>query len=104
MNKVTVNSTKCPSCGNSWLGESMLDTFKRMRDEGNSFYKNKTDAEIKEIISNSYHPPYRWGRQIGIELAYPHSKHYDGISYIQCPDCKATFNIFTGLQEEIPTT
>jgi hypothetical protein len=48
-----------------------------------------------------YAPPYVWKREIGIELDYSHPKHYDGISYFQCPDCNTTFNRFTGEEEVI---
>lgn len=47
-------------------------------------------------VTGSYSPPYRWGREIGIELPYDHPNHYDGISYWQCPDCNTAFDRFTG--------
>ena len=90
----------CPKCESSWDGGSILDTFIAQRDKG-EYFVGKTDSEIEEYIKQSYAPPYRWGREIGIELPYGHPKRYDGVSYWQCPDCKTTFNRFTGEEEEI---
>ena len=61
-----------------------------------------TDEEIEKDMKEKYSPPYRWGREVGIELSWDHPNHYDGVSYWQCPDCNATFNRFTGNEEEIP--
>lgn len=54
------------------------------------------------FILGTYGPPYKWGREIGIELPYDHPKHYDGVSYWQCPDCKTLFDRFTGIEEPPP--
>lgn len=101
MDKVTFNSTECPKCGSNWDGGSILDTFKEQRDKGHEVWKGKTDEELQLYVIENYLPPYRWGRQIGVELAWNHPKHYDGASYIECPDCETTFNRFTGLEEDI---
>ena len=81
----------CPKCGSDWDGGSILETFIKQRDEG-TFWKDMSDQEIEEDMKQCYSPPYRWGREIGIELPFDHPEHYDGISYWQCPDCKATFD------------
>ena len=57
------------------------------------------NEQIEKEMKESYSPPYRWGSEIGIVLAYDHPKHYDGVSYWQCPDCNTTFNRFTGVEE-----
>lgn len=139
----------CPKCNSNWDGGSIVDTFIKQRDEGSTYWKGKSDEDIKEYVEGwttekvdnyikniknneikekaltlnqnsdkwdlcrylhenfniyilgSYSRPYTWGREIGIELAYDHPNHYDGVSYWQCPDCKTTFNRFTGKEEEI---
>lgn len=91
----------CPKCNSNWDGGSIVDTFIKQRDEGSTYWKGKSDEEIEQYVKDSYSEPYRWGREIGIGLAYDHPKHYDGVSYWQCPDCKTTFNRFTGEEEEI---
>jgi rubredoxin len=87
---------KCPECKTSWDGGSILETFLKFKAEGRPYYKDKSDEEIKSDMESSYSPPYRWGRAIGIELPYGHPRRYDGVSYWQCPDCKALFDRFTG--------
>ena len=100
-NKLNEYTKTCPACNADWDGGSILETFIQQRKDGVKYWQGKTDAEIEQQVKDSYSPPYRWGRQIGIELNYQDPNHYDGISYIQCPDCKATFNRFTGEQESI---
>jgi hypothetical protein len=51
-----------------------------------------TDEQVEQSMKECYSPPYVWKREIGIEIL----GQYDGISYYQCPDCKTTFNRFTG--------
>ena len=87
----------CPKCNANWEGGSILETFKEQQKVKGSWCENMTDEEMLE----GYSPPYRWSRQIGIELPLDHPNHYDGISYWQCPDCKTTFNRFTGKEEVI---
>ena len=89
--------TSCPKCGADWDGGSILETFIKQRDAGAEYRKGQTDEQSEEGMKQVYAPPYRWGRQIGIE-----TPGYDGISYWQCPDCGKTFNRFTGKEEEIP--
>lgn len=82
----------CPVCKSSWVGGKIIDTFKKYRNEGSPFYKDKTDAELQKIVEDSYCPPYVWKKCIGIEI----QGEYDGILYVQCPSCKSTFHRFTG--------
>ncbi len=41
-------------------------------------------GEIPADIQEHYSPPYRWGREIGIEVR----GLYDGVAYWKCPDCE----------------
>lgn len=101
MIKLNLNDRSCPKCKSSWDGGSILETFIQQRENGSEYWKGKTDEQIEERMKESYRPPYRWGREIGIELPYDHPNRYDGVSYWQCPDCKTTFNRFTGYEEKI---
>jgi hypothetical protein len=85
----------CPKCGSDWDGGSILETFIKQREEGVKCWQGKSDEQIEKEMKESYSAPYRWGREIGIELP----KRYDGVSYWQCPDCKTTFNRFTVAEE-----
>ena len=85
----------CPKCGSDWDGGSILETYIKQREEGSSYWEGKSDQEIEEHVKEGYGPPYRWGREIGIELPFDHPDHYDGVSYWECPDCKARFDRWT---------
>lgn len=95
------NMGSCPKCGVSWDGGSIVETFIQQREEGARNWQGMSDDDIQAYVDESYSPPHRWGRQIGIELAYDHPNHYDGISYWKCPDCETTWNRFTKQEEEI---
>jgi len=82
----------CPVCDADWDGGSILEEFKKQRDEGSTAWAGMSDAELEVEVKKCYGPPYRWGREIGIEI----QGGYDGISYYQCPDCSALFDRFTG--------
>lgn len=80
----------CPLCGTDMDGGPIFESLKES-------YPGKTDEEVTEIMQQSYGSgPYRWSRIIGIELPYYHPQHIDGISYYHCPDCKGTWDRFTG--------
>lgn len=79
--------TYCPACLVTWDGGAIIDTYKKFRDAGQEYYAGQTDEELEAMVKNFYGPPYRWGREIGIE-----TDRYDGTSYTQCPDCKAIFD------------
>jgi|SRR5688572_20818672 len=83
---------KCPKCNVSWMGGSIIDVFIKKRDEGEEYWKDKSDADIVKFVQDSYSPPYTWRREIGIEIL----GWYDGVSYWMCPDCEAYFNRWTG--------
>lgn len=87
---------KCPKCGVSWLGEPILDSFKKSK-----WFIGRTDIELEKIVKDNYSEPYCWQRQIGIYRAFDHPKYIDGVCYWMCPDCKTTFNRFTEKEEEI---
>lgn len=91
----------CPKCNSNWDGGSIIDALIEQRNAGSKYFEGKTDEQIKEHVMATYAPPYIWRREIGIELMYDHPQYYDGISYWQCPDCKTTFNRFTGVEEKI---
>jgi hypothetical protein len=95
------NQTNCPKCNSDWDGGSILESFIKQREEGVSYWQGKSDAEIEKIMEDSYSPPYRWLRKIGIHLPYDHPNYYDGVSYWKCPDCNTYFNRFTGFEETI---
>lgn len=97
-----MNTDKCPKCGESWIGESILETFLYEKHIGNPFWSKFSDDEIREKVKSDYgKEDATWGRQIGIELPYDNPKHYDGVSFWQCPDCNTRFDRFTGKEEEI---
>lgn len=92
-----LNFKNCPDCGSSWEGEDIYEAFRK-----HVFYKDKTDAELKQYVYDHY----KWSEQnkksfkrvIGIEI----QGQYDGVSYFQCPDCRQTYNRFTGEKEDLP--
>ena len=91
--KIVNQDTKsCPKCKSSWDGGLIVEEFIKQREEGSTLWEGKSDKEIKKYVEETYSKPYRFGRLIGIEI----QGGYDGISYYQCPDCKATWNRFTG--------
>lgn len=92
------NTDNCPKCNSNWNGSPILETFIKQREEGVKCWQNKSNEEIEAEMKEHYRPPYVWRREIGIETL-----DYDGISYWQCPDCKTTFNRFTGVEENINT-
>ncbi len=104
-NKLEEGQSTCPKCNSNWDGGSILETFLKQRDaaQPGEFRYGWTDEQVENNMKECYSPPYRWGREIGVELSYDHPNYYDGVSYWQCPDCKTTFNRFTGFEEEIPT-
>ena len=82
-----MTSRLCPECGSDWDGGSIIETFIKQRDEGSKYWGEMTDEQIEEQVKTLYRPPYRWGREIGIE-----TPDYDGISYWKCPDCDTVFD------------
>lgn len=89
-----IDQKECPKCKSNWIGGSILETFIKQREEGVEFWQGKSDEEIENYIKEFYSPPYNWNRQIGVEV-----DGYDGVSYVQCPDCKTFFDRFT--QKEV---
>lgn len=73
----------CPECNANWCAGDIFDALR-----GQDWCKDKSDEELRAFIEQSYSPPYKFSRLIGVELAYDHPEHYDGVSYWMCPDCK----------------
>lgn len=93
------NIEKCPSCNSSFDGGSILETFIKQRDEAKpgGFRYGWTDEEVEKDMKECYSPPYKWRREIGIEI----QGHYDGVSYWKCPDCGYTWDRFTGKEVKL---
>jgi rubredoxin len=91
--KLEKGQRTCPKCNSDWDGGSILDEFKRQRDSG-LYWIGMSDEQLEVEMKKYYSPPYRWGREIGVEV----SELYDGISYWECPDCHTHFDGFTGLE------
>jgi Zn-finger nucleic acid-binding protein len=94
---------KCPECGHDWDGGDILEHFMDAKNnpehKQHDYYKDKTDAEIKDISSNygyTSETPRRFSHIIGVELSYDDPRHYDGISIWMCPNCRVGWNRFTG--------
>lgn len=69
------NSESCPECKSSWVGDPIPE---------------------KHLHLYGHHNGHS-SRLIGVEIL----GKYDGVSYWQCPDCKATWNRWTGKLEAI---
>lgn len=90
----------CPKCNSKWNGEDIHQFFLRKREEGDSFYKDKTDEEILKVANNygwTEDDPKCFVRLIGIEIR----GKYDGIDHWKCPDCDARFPRFKEDEEKI---
>lgn len=95
--RLAVGQTICPSCGSDWDGGSILESFIQRREEGDAYWQQKSDEQIKEEVRLYYPPPYRWQRKIGVAI----QGGYDGVSYWQCPDCKKMWNRATGEEADM---
>lgn len=95
------NLSECPNCKSNWVGESIVEKFKEIRDTSKvkTRFTDMSDEDIQKYVEDYYSPPYTFKREIGIEI----QGKYDGVSYIKCPDCNAMFDRFTGekVQTEI---
>jgi len=80
----------CPECGANWDAGDIFDVFRKQ-----AVYDNRSDEELREMIQKYYSPPYKFSRIVGVEYAYDHPQHYDGVSEWQCPDCKHSWPRFT---------
>lgn len=72
----------CPKCHASWDNGSIFDVLRSQ-----DWCRDKSDEELRKFIEESYSPPYRFSRLVGVELPYGHPDRYDGVSFWQCPDC-----------------
>ena len=78
---------KCPKCNESWDAGRIWKTWRALKN-----YKNKTDEQLQAMEKKNYSEPYHFSKLMGIEVR----EKYDGVSYWQCPFCKATWDRFTG--------
>ena len=103
---VSFNEQKqCPECGFFWQGEDIFAHFLKMKEEGDPYYANKTEEEIREVAGHygwTEENPRCFSRLVGVELPYGHPDRYDGVSYWMCPKCRTTWNRWTTKKEEIP--
>ena len=76
----------CPACKTNLEGDLIFDTF---MEKCNG---DEVEALKHAEMYGATKTKGRWGRQIGIEIR----GGYDGVSYYKCPDCKATWDRFTG--------
>ena len=84
------NYGNCPECGKSWDAGRIWKVWRDMKDS--KYYQDKTDEELQVMEKESYSKPYHFSKLIGIEIR----EKYDGVSYNQCPFCKATWDRWTG--------
>ena len=90
----------CPIC--HYQLKSDKNIYEELR--AHPLYKDWSDGRVKEAAYHHGHSednPQYFSKLVGIELPYNHPKHYDGVSYWQCPNCKNTWNRFTGKLENI---
>lgn len=73
---------KCPECGSDWADGEIFDVLRQQ-----DWCKDKSDEELRAYIEARYSPPYKFSRLIGVQYAYDHPEHYDGVSEWRCPDC-----------------
>lgn len=73
----------CPECGSNWDDGNIFDALRTQ-----NWCKDKTDEELQAYIHESYGPPYKFSRLVGVQLPYDHPEHYDGVSHWMCPDCQ----------------
>lgn len=68
----------CPECGADWRDKPIPEEYR---------------------LSGCYGPPdtapTHYSRLIGVEYAYDHPHHYDGVSEWMCPDCGARWSRWT---------
>lgn len=73
----------CPECNADWFAGDIFDVLRPQ-----DWCKDKSDEQLMAHIKEYYSPPYKFSRIVGVQLAYDHPEHYDGVSYWMCPDCK----------------
>ena len=81
----------CPECGKSWDRGRIKDIWRKLPN-----YDKYSDEKLEEMEKSSYSEPYHFSHLVGIEVR----GKYDGVSYYQCPFCKATWDRFTGEKVE----
>lgn len=91
--KKALNTCVCPNCNADWGGDEIFDVLRKQ-----DWCKDKSDDKLREHIRQSYSPPYRFERVIGVEYPYDDWRHKDGIVAWMCPDCKHMFPRDLGAQ------
>jgi hypothetical protein len=74
----------CPNCNANWDAGDIFETLRQQE-----WCRDKPDDELRQLVQESYSPPYHFSRVIGIE-----TDDYDGVSFWQCPDCQARWRRF----------
>lgn len=85
----------CPKCGADWDAGDIYETLRKQ-----DHYKDKSDEEVKKVAGNygwTEETPKRFSHLTGVEIR----GRYDGVSYWECPNCKTSWNRFTGEKEAI---
>lgn len=100
----------CPSCGVSFKGAPIPDEY-FIHDKTTAAHQWSVEWSTKrnDFRTKNGEPwcsclPYGdlpederfYSTIMGIELAYDHPKHYDGVSYWQCQSCGFTWDRWTG--------
>lgn len=80
----------CPECGSSWDAGDIFPVLRKQ-----DWCKHLSDEQLQAKIEVMYGPPpHKFSRIVGVELAYNHPQHYDGVSFWRCPDCKKQWHRF----------
>lgn len=80
-----MTSLTCPHCNANLDGGSILESFLALKKAGDSYWKTKTEKQIKRIVKSEYPASGRWGRSIVFKTA-------TGGALRRCPDCEGIFN------------
>lgn len=74
---------RCPACNSDWCGDEIFDVLRKQ-----DWTNGHSDEELRKYVENSYSPPHKFSRLVGVQLPHDHPGHYDGVSYYMCPDCR----------------
>lgn len=99
------DALECPKCHESWDGGDIYEYFKthkclvkhKKNEKCYHVHTNKEALETAKMYGWSKKNKVHFNKQIGIE----DPMKYDGVSWIQCPFCKTTWNVWTGQEEKL---